>query len=380
MSAIDVTEIILSIITAFGCLGTYSIVRRFRFKPTEKQPTTDDKTPTVSVAIAARNEMHALAQCLEYVLASDYPKLEILVLDDSSNDDTSVIIKSFAHAGVRFVAGQPLPAGWIGKNHAYQTLAQEASGNVLLFLDVDTLLQPSSISQLVTEYVNSGSKMLSVLPRREDGERSSALFGSLRYFWDLILSGPRRPPVASAVFLIDNDTFVQSAKLPEFASAVQVERLLAASLPIEKYRYFIGTKELGVRYEKHWLSQAETAGRLYYQFVGKNMIGFLAACVLLVIFITAGLMPKWSLDIIARPVSRACFLIVTLTFVHYNFQTIGGNWFNVVIRSVMWPLLLLQELVLLITSFMRYQLKTVTWKGRPLAQQPSNRNHLELNE
>ena len=71
----------------------------------------EDELPTVSVCIPARNEMHALEQCLEYILASDYGKLEVLVLDDSSSDQTPHIIRSFAHAGVRFIPGSPLPKG-----------------------------------------------------------------------------------------------------------------------------------------------------------------------------------------------------------------------------------------------------------------------------
>ena len=60
--------------------------------------------------------------CLERVVASTYPKLEIIVLDDHSQDNTSALIKSFAHKGVRFVEGTKLPEGWLGKNHALQLL------------------------------------------------------------------------------------------------------------------------------------------------------------------------------------------------------------------------------------------------------------------
>src|ERR1700759_1043342 len=84
--------------------------------------------PSVSVCIPARNETHAMSQCLERVIASTYPKLEVIVLDDSSVDDTSVLIKAYAHAGVRFVEGSRLPKGWLGKNHALQGLLHEASG------------------------------------------------------------------------------------------------------------------------------------------------------------------------------------------------------------------------------------------------------------
>ena len=61
--------------------------------------------PTVTVAIPARNETEDLAFCIESLVASNYPKLEILVLDDCSQDNTPEVIKSFAHKGVRFLSG-----------------------------------------------------------------------------------------------------------------------------------------------------------------------------------------------------------------------------------------------------------------------------------
>ena len=121
LAASSVTTGLLATRTAWG-------LKRYAYRP----ETTDQNAsslPTVSVCIAARNEVHALSQCLERVLQSDYEKLEVLVLDDSSEDDTPHIIKSFAHAGVRFIAGRDIPAGWLGKNHANQTLALEASGD-----------------------------------------------------------------------------------------------------------------------------------------------------------------------------------------------------------------------------------------------------------
>ena len=103
--------------------------------------TSSDQLPSVSVCIPARNETHAMSECLESVLASDYPKLEAIVLDDHSSDNTSHIIRAFAHAGVRFVEGDELPDDWLGKNFSLQTLANEASGKIILFMDVDTRLE-----------------------------------------------------------------------------------------------------------------------------------------------------------------------------------------------------------------------------------------------
>jgi cellulose synthase/poly-beta-1,6-N-acetylglucosamine synthase-like glycosyltransferase len=89
---------------------------RFQQRVTPKQMITE--LPSVSVCIPARNEMHVMTECLESVLASTYPKLEVIVLDDRSEDTTSTLVKAFARDGVRFVEGKKLPPGWLGKNYA----------------------------------------------------------------------------------------------------------------------------------------------------------------------------------------------------------------------------------------------------------------------
>ncbi len=91
----------------------------------------DKELPTVTVAIPARNETDDLASCIRTILANDYPKLEILVYDDCSYDRTAEIIRDFAHDGVRFISGLPPEDRWLAKNKAYDTLYDNASGEIV---------------------------------------------------------------------------------------------------------------------------------------------------------------------------------------------------------------------------------------------------------
>ena len=79
-----------------------------------------------------------MTDALHRVIASTYPKLEIIVLDDLSADKTPALIKAFAQDGVRFIEGGPVPKDWLGKNHALDTLLRQASGTYVLFLDVES--------------------------------------------------------------------------------------------------------------------------------------------------------------------------------------------------------------------------------------------------
>lgn len=139
-------------------------LKKFRFNATMTPSRVIEDTPSVTVVIPARNESHAMTDCLQAVVNSTYPKLEIIVLNDSSADRTSSLIKAFAHDGIRFVDGPSLPEGWLGKNHALHTLVKEASGSYVLFMDVDTRINPDTIEQMVAYAVQENAAMVSVLP------------------------------------------------------------------------------------------------------------------------------------------------------------------------------------------------------------------------
>jgi hypothetical protein len=50
---------------------------------------------------------------------------------------------------LRLLCGEDLPEGWIGKNFACHQLAQQASGNYLLFTDADTVHQPAMAKAVI---------------------------------------------------------------------------------------------------------------------------------------------------------------------------------------------------------------------------------------
>jgi len=106
-------------------------------------------TPLVSIVIPARNEESSVAKALESVLELDYPNLEILVVDDRSEDGTGEILDRVAEgdARVRILHLTELPAGWLGKNHALQTGGLAASGRFLLFTDADVILHPTALTR-----------------------------------------------------------------------------------------------------------------------------------------------------------------------------------------------------------------------------------------
>ncbi len=121
----------------------------------------------VSVLIPARNEEANIGQALGCVLASRDVDLEVLVLDDDSNDRTGAIVRNVAaiDSRVRLVEGQGLPAGWNGKQHACWVLAQESSKRLLVFLDADVRIEPELLARMAAFRASQAAALVSGFPR-----------------------------------------------------------------------------------------------------------------------------------------------------------------------------------------------------------------------
>lgn len=342
--------------------------RRFKMRQLVSGPKMLSDMPSVSVCIPARNETHAMTEALERVIASTYPKLEIIVLDDSSGDDTSVLIKSFAHAGVRFVEGSPLPEGWLGKNHALDGLLHEASGTLILYLDVDTYIQPDTIEQMVAYMLQEKAAMISVLPRRDDAWRVSTLLGTLRYYWELILHRRGNPAVASSAWMIDRHMLRDDlGGFEPLKNVVQPEATIAAMLSARHlYRFLVSTPLIGVSYEKKWRSQIDTSIRLLYPVLGGRLLQVLVVSLYLALLsvpffvVVASFAFGWSIVSWLALVVLASYTLLYGVFLAYIERR---SW---IVGVFLWPIVLIQELIVLVVSVYKHLTHTVTWKGRPI--------------
>jgi len=112
----------------------------------------DEFCPRISILFAARDEEEKLAAALETLIALDYPNLEIVAVDDRSEDSTPQILAAFVarDARVRMVRIDELPAGWLGKPHALQRGYEAASGEWLLFTDADVQFHAESLRRAVS--------------------------------------------------------------------------------------------------------------------------------------------------------------------------------------------------------------------------------------
>ena len=151
------------------------VILVWRARGSRHLDTESDQPPTpaplVTLIIPARDEAHNIRRCLGSALASRYPALEIIVLDDHSSDGTGDIARATANGDdrVRVVVPPALPEGWFGKSWACAHGASLARGELLLFIDADTELAPDLVVRLVNAQRTRNADLLSVGGRQELG-------------------------------------------------------------------------------------------------------------------------------------------------------------------------------------------------------------------
>jgi glycosyltransferase involved in cell wall biosynthesis len=334
---------------------------------TSKKDFADRDLPDVSVVIPARNEDQQLEECLHAILASDYPKLEVLVLDDCSQDRTSQIIRNFAHDGVRFIAGKEPKANWLAKNQAYDQLAKEASGDLILFCGVDVRFAPGSIRQLVTVLKSKEKRMLSLLPLNE--RLSFSFAQTIRYYWELAL--PRRifnrPPVISSCWLIEARLLKEAGGFTAVSNSISPESHFAQyAIKNDAYSFIRSIAHLGVVTVKSVSEQWETAIRVRYpqlhrrpEFVLTVAFAELSFLLAPYILMVVGL---WDIfGIVPEVLFIIACTILAATYRSITFATSPVNrWYF----APLFPIAILADAILLNYSMGKYEFSTVEWKGR----------------
>jgi chlorobactene glucosyltransferase len=141
------------------------VLQRLGPKTSEGLPE-PDTSPLVSILIPARNEEISIRECIVSLLLQDYPNIEIIVLDDHSNDNTENILRELATTTrkLKIIEGEELPPGWLGKNWACYQLGELAKGSFLLFTDADTRHEPNAVREAVWTLISQRLDFLSALP------------------------------------------------------------------------------------------------------------------------------------------------------------------------------------------------------------------------
>lgn len=149
-------------------------LRAFRLPLLENLRATDalpKSLPQVSLLIPARNEAAGIAAAIEAALLCENVVIEIIVLDDQSEDRTAEIVSTLAAQDprIRLIHSAPLPAGWNGKQHACYQLALASRFRTLAFIDADVRLKPAALEHLISYKHATRVDLLSAFPHQLTG-------------------------------------------------------------------------------------------------------------------------------------------------------------------------------------------------------------------
>ena len=118
----------------------------------ETAPAENIDCPSISLIFAARDEEEKLPAALATMTTMDYPRLEVIAVDDRSQDTTGRILDEFAaaHSNFRAIHVSELPRGWLGKPHALQKGYEASTGEWLLFTDADVKFEASALGRAIS--------------------------------------------------------------------------------------------------------------------------------------------------------------------------------------------------------------------------------------
>lgn len=342
-----------------------TILKTFKAKPRSIAiDTTLDHLPTVTLAIPSRNESYDLIQSLEMALKIEYPKLEILVLDDCSGTGVNEIIKNFAHKGVIFLKGTQPAKYWLAKNWAYQQLLHSANGEYVVFAGVDVRMNANSILEIISRVQQGNHEMLSVLPTRTWQKTDwYLLLQSLRYH--RIFSGLNHirqlPPPLSSCFVVKKEALVKSGGFNTCRNSIYPEKVIAKSL--SRYNFIIANNDIGIASVKSFKGQFNTAIRTYYPLAHMRPEK-VAIRTLLLIYAVWLIMSDVMTYIAGNTVTNVGLLILLLGFtIHWVVgYSIGIK--SIVVWTCQLPALIVAEIFIMHYSMFKYEFTDVLWKGR----------------
>lgn len=120
--------------------------------------TDSEERALVSVIVPTRGRPEAVRRCLESIFASDYPRLEVLVIDDSGPPDDVVQLR------------RAFPRARVVRNEKRMLLAatrnvgiRMSGGDLLFFVDDDNVIEKTAISELVAGVASTGAGVVAPL-------------------------------------------------------------------------------------------------------------------------------------------------------------------------------------------------------------------------
>lgn len=117
---------------------------------------TSSQKEAVTIIIVARNEANNIGACLQSIINNNYPKIQIILVDDHSEDETVLLASAYAQCEVLSLKDySEFKEGQSHKKMAIQFAITHARNNLIFLTDADTIVPPSWISSIVKKFENN---------------------------------------------------------------------------------------------------------------------------------------------------------------------------------------------------------------------------------
>ena len=125
----------------------------FPCRALQKSPVMDNAAPSLSFIVVIRNAELLIVEKINNLLALDYPQnsFEIIVFSDGSSDQTVTLAKTAEDPRIRVFESKE----HIGKNQALNRAIDQATGEIVIFSDGDSLIESSSLRALLMPFADA---------------------------------------------------------------------------------------------------------------------------------------------------------------------------------------------------------------------------------
>jgi glycosyltransferase involved in cell wall biosynthesis len=321
----------------------------------------------VSILIPVRNEEDNILTLLRSIQNQDHENYEVIILDDSSEDNTYKTCLDFAakHSRFRVIKGEPLPYDWLGKNYACHQLAQQAKGDYFLFLDADEKVYDGLIGSAVHRMNLFRLGLLSLFAEQQMDTMGEKLVIPLMHYILLNLLPLR------LVYLIKNSTIAAaSGQFMLFDAEVyrkhQWHEKVKDRVDVEIMRE---VKSAGYNGEallangmircRMYKSYAEAVNGFSKNFLAAFNYSIITLLIYLVIVIGGPMIVITTLNL-----QLILFMIslIILTRVMISLPSRQNAWMNIALH----PLQMINLTLIAFLAIQKYLTKTNIWKGRQI--------------
>jgi cellulose synthase/poly-beta-1,6-N-acetylglucosamine synthase-like glycosyltransferase len=130
------------------------LFRRGREKETMKRQAFLATEPLISIIVPARNEEKVIRECLRSLLETGYKNKQIVMVDDSSTDNTYAIAKKFADRGEITLLRNTSPEGRGGKAFAMNLALNVCKGDYIVQVDADTTFDRTTLEEMLAPFAD----------------------------------------------------------------------------------------------------------------------------------------------------------------------------------------------------------------------------------